>query len=160
MGMSLSDFSKTEKNLQGKNGKPDTPKEKKIINTKGKFCHGCGFKIKSAIVRSILFSGNFCNDCIKDMPEWGNNMNKKTREGKKQQSFGKKKSESFSIFDTKSPQVKREKRQFNKKSDPLISKEQRNQILRNLHNGISGEIQWVLIKVPPPPKMSKECWHI
>lgn len=69
MGTSLSDFSKLEKNLQGKGGTPDKPKEPKIENTKGKFCHGCGFQIKSAIVRSIMFVGDFCVDCIKDIPK-------------------------------------------------------------------------------------------
>ncbi len=67
MGTSLSDFAKLEKNLKGQGGKVDKPKEPKITNTKGKFCHGCGFQIKSAIVRSLLFDGDFCNDCIKDM---------------------------------------------------------------------------------------------
>lgn len=67
-------------------------------------------------------------------------MKKRTREGKKQQHQGKKDNELFSIFNNnQSTGQKRPERK--RRNDPWISKEQRNQILRSLHNGEEIEIK-------------------
>ena len=68
VGMSLNDFAQVNKNLKGQGHK--NPSKPKIDKTKGKFCHHCGFQVRSAIVKSMFFNGDFCNDCIKEMGQY------------------------------------------------------------------------------------------
>lgn len=65
MGMKLSDYAIANRNLAGKNKEPKKPREIKI---RGKFCKGCGLKIKSAIITNLFCDGNFCTGCVKDIP--------------------------------------------------------------------------------------------
>lgn len=64
MGTSLKDFAKLKRNTEGKF---KDPKEPKITHLKFNPCAGCGFDIKSAIVRSLFFDGDWCTGCIKEM---------------------------------------------------------------------------------------------
>jgi len=66
---------------------------------------------------------------------------KHTREGKPQHSLGKNKdNESFSIFNNIASKPQKERKEYTKKQAPLFSVEQRNQMLRNLNNGVNEEI--------------------
>lgn len=69
-------------------------------------------------------------------------MKGKTREGKKQGSLGKKSdNEPFSIFNNKKTVGQKKTPGWKAKSPPLISKEQRNEILRALNNGKKVDIK-------------------
>lgn len=61
MGTTLKDFAQLERNLDGKSKPPqkDKPFEAK------KICSYCGFSIRSAIIRPLLFKDDLCVDCVK-----------------------------------------------------------------------------------------------
>lgn len=73
---------------------------------------------------------------------------KQTREGKKQQSHGKNKSDGFSIFDNKGNAPRKPRPEYNKKTVPLISKAERNELLRSLNLGKEMELHKVEDKNP------------